>query len=145
MLPSGRKFVDEYSEVLLESLGFNDYEDWEPMITKMEEILGDLTLRGVILPEAKPRPGKTIVTLLLNSWLSERGKYWGNLAIIKENTVITPYNDYTKYIIHILGELELVETLDPILVYRDYDIIKNIFKSDDYQKLLGLEGLNITI
>lgn len=147
MLPSENinKIILEYNEILVRDLGFSDWKIWEPMISKIIDILGVSSLCEMSLGKAHKYPGKEIVKSLINSWISKKGKYWKNLVGIEKSTKITPYNDYVEYKIKIKTKKELLEELSGPEVYLDYQILQNIFESQDYKTLIKLNGTKIEL
>ena len=136
------ELIHEYDQLLIRDLGFGDWKVWEPMINRIMNILGVYSFKRVILSEAHKNPGPQIVMYLVNSWVSEReGKYWGNLVSLNESLRVTPYKDEKVYKLHVKTRGELIETLFSETVFLDYDIICDLFDSEEYKVLKRLDGI----
>ena len=142
---STSNLIKEYSYLLTRDLGFNEWKDWEPMILQVMKILGVKSILGITLSEATPRPGKKIIEALVSEWAKERGKYWGELMEITESSGVTPYYDYKEYCIKIKSPEEFLSRLPGSTVYNNYNILHEIFESQDYQTLRKLNGIKIEI
>ena len=139
------KLSYEYDQLLIRDLGFCT-KPWEPMISKIVSTLGiEPDLRGVTLTEATKNPGPFIIESLITRWTSERGKYWVDLVRVDKYSGSSPYHDYIEYGIYIKTPEEFLKELQSQEVYNNYELIRSIFESRDYEILRELHGTKITI
>lgn len=137
--------IEEYNKILVRDLGFSDYKDWMPMITKITDTLGIESMEGIKLTKAKVNPGKDIVKKLIQSWLNPRGFIWGKLFYISETKKFTPYKDYLEYEIHIRKVSELIGIMTGTEVYENYESLKRLSEDPNYKTLRQLDGVKVII
>lgn len=139
--------TEEYKKLLDRDLGFSgpDKKKWGSTIEKVMNTLGIESLDCINIRHADPMPGKNILNLLMTWWLDNKGKYWRNLYSLDPYTAYTPYGDLNTFRIHIKNIDELVSTLSGSDIYKDLDYIKNIFKTEDYNKLCSLHGIEVIV